>query len=69
MTAAGVLDILEEDSRWFSWSADRLAECAGHSALIINPVSYAEVSAGFARIEELEEALPLDVDFFPPRRI
>lgn len=58
--AAGVLDILEEDSRWFSWSADRLAECAEHSALIINPVIYAEVSVGFARIEELEEALPHD---------
>ncbi|MFZ5762140.1 MAG: type II toxin-antitoxin system VapC family toxin [Thermodesulfobacteriota bacterium] len=56
--AAGVLDILEEDSRWFSWSADRLAECAEHSALIINPVIYAEVSVGFARIEEMEETLP-----------
>jgi len=67
MMAAGVLvdsnvllDILEGDSRWFSWSADRLAECAEHSALIINPVIYAEVSVGFARIEELEEALPHD---------
>lgn len=55
-----LLDILEEDSRWFSWSADHLAECAERSALIINPVIYAEVSVGFARIEELEEALPHD---------
>jgi predicted nucleic acid-binding protein len=67
MMAAGVLvdsnvllDILAEDSLWFSWSADHLAECAEHSPLIINPVIYAEVSVGFARIEELEEALPHD---------
>ncbi len=40
-----LLDILTEDTHWFSWSADRLAECA-------------DVSVGFARIEELEVALP-----------
>jgi len=56
-----LLDILEEDPRWFSWSADRLAECAENYPLIINPVIYSEVSVGFARIEELEEALPHDV--------
>lgn len=55
-----LLDILAEDSDWFSWSADRLAECAERSTLIINPVIYAEVSVGFARIEELEEAMPQD---------
>lgn len=53
-----LLDILEEDSCWFSSSADRLAECAEHAVLLINPVIYAEVSVGFNRIEELEEALP-----------
>ena len=56
-----LLDILEEDPRWFSWSADRLAECAENYPLIINPVIYSEVSVGFARIEELEEALSHDV--------
>lgn len=54
-----LLDILEEDQEWFSWSANRLAECAENSLLIINPIIYAEVSIGFERIEELEEALPL----------
>ncbi|MFH7319612.1 type II toxin-antitoxin system VapC family toxin [Desulfurivibrio sp. D14AmB] len=53
-----LLDIFTEDSRWFSWSADRLAECAEYSPLIINPVIYAEISVGFTRIEELEDALP-----------
>jgi predicted nucleic acid-binding protein len=66
MMAAGVLvdsnvllDVLEEDPKWFSWSADRLAECAESSPLLINPIIYAEVSIGFERIEELEDALPL----------
>ncbi len=29
--------------------------------LVINPLIYAEISAGFARIEELEDALPKDL--------
>jgi len=37
-----------------------LAECAERHLLIINAVIYAEVSEGFARIEELEAALPHD---------
>lgn len=56
MTAAGVLvdsnvllDIPEEDPHWFSWSADRLAECAERSPLVINPIIFAEVSIGFER--------------------
>ena len=56
-----LLDILEEDQQWFGWSSEQLAACAEHSALVINPVIYAEVSIGFARVEELEEALPADV--------
>jgi len=55
-----LLDVLEEDPRWFSWSAEQLAECAEHSLLLINPVIYAEVSIGFERVEELEAALPPD---------
>jgi predicted nucleic acid-binding protein len=52
-----LLDILEEDPRWFSWSADRLAECAEYSLLVINPIVFAEVSIGFERIEEMEAVL------------
>lgn len=55
-----LLDVLEEDPLWFSWSADRLSECAEYSRLIINPIIYAEVSIGFERIEELDSALPSD---------
>ena len=53
-----LLDILEEDPQWFAWSAEQLAAAAEDHPLLINPVIYAEVSIGFARIEELEAALP-----------
>ena len=53
-----LLDILTEDSRWFEWSSNALADAAEEATLVINPIIYAEVSIGFVRIEELEEALP-----------
>jgi hypothetical protein len=62
-----LLDILEEDANWYEWSSAQLQKAADHSTLIINPVIYAEVSIGFDRIEELEEALP--ADFFQRREL
>ncbi len=56
-----LLDVLEEDPVWYEWSSERLAECAERCVLAINPVIYAEVSIGFKRIEELEEALPAEL--------
>ncbi|HJY80586.1 MAG TPA: type II toxin-antitoxin system VapC family toxin [Candidatus Binatia bacterium] len=53
-----LLDILTEDPHWETWSAAALAQCADQAVLVINPVIYAEVSIGFMRIEELDEALP-----------
>jgi len=53
-----LLDILTEDPNWEAWSAKALAQCADQAILVINPIIYAEVSVGFARIEELNEALP-----------
>jgi predicted nucleic acid-binding protein len=53
-----ILDVVTDDAEWGDWSADQLAEAAQHGALIINPVIYAEVSAGFERIEDLDDALP-----------
>lgn len=53
-----LLDILTEDPVWYPWSAATLAECAETSTLAVNPVIYAEVSVGFERIEDVEEALP-----------
>jgi predicted nucleic acid-binding protein len=53
-----LLDILTEDPRWFEWSADALARCAENSVVAINPIVYAEVPVHFARIEDLDDALP-----------
>jgi predicted nucleic acid-binding protein len=55
-----ILDIATEDERWLEWSADALARCGESSVLVINPVIYAEVSAGFDRIEDLDDALPAE---------
>jgi predicted nucleic acid-binding protein len=56
-----LLDIFTEDSVWFDWSSAAVEEHAETSVLLINPIIYAEVSVRFARIEELEEALPTDL--------
>ncbi len=53
-----LLDVLTEDPVWYAWSLATLAAAADQSSLAINPLVYAEVSIGFERIEELEEALP-----------
>ena len=55
-----LLDVLTEDTEWMGWSATALSRAANDSKLAINPIVYAEVAARFARIEELEEALPPD---------
>jgi predicted nucleic acid-binding protein len=53
-----ILDVLTEDAKWLSWSADALAQAAEHDVLVINPIIYAEISVRFDLIEELEEAIP-----------
>jgi predicted nucleic acid-binding protein len=53
-----ILDIATEDVEWLEWSTDALARCGESSVLVINPLIYAEVSAGFDRIEDLDDALP-----------
>jgi predicted nucleic acid-binding protein len=53
-----VLDIVTDDPAWGSWSADALAQARDDGRLVINPIVYAEVSAGFERIEDLDETIP-----------
>ena len=53
-----LLDVMTEDSRWFSWSAKALASAAETYRLVINPIIYAEVSIRYSRIEDLNAALP-----------
>lgn len=53
-----LLDLVTADPRWGDWSSARLEELAERHPLVINPLIYSEVSVGFDRIEEIEEALP-----------
>ena len=56
-----LLDIITEDPVWFEWSSRALAEAAESSRLVINIVVFAEVSVGFAQIEEIEAAMPTEI--------
>lgn len=53
-----ILDILTEDPRWFTWSAEALRRAGDRNRLVINPIIYAEVSSRFTRIEDLDAAIP-----------
>ena len=53
-----ILDIVTEDPDWVDWSAAMLSRAARDGRLVINPLIYAEVSCGYTRIEDLDEALP-----------
>ena len=53
-----ILDVATDDPEWSDWSAEALARAADESTLAINPLIFAEISAGFATIEELEELVP-----------
>jgi hypothetical protein len=52
-----LLDVVEDDPEWADWSERQLTTQALRCRLIVNPVIYAELSIGFARIEELERVL------------
>ncbi|MFU8803432.1 MAG: type II toxin-antitoxin system VapC family toxin [Bradymonadaceae bacterium] len=56
-----ILDVVTDDPTWCNWSAGHLEKLADEAVLVINPLIYAEVSVGFARIEELEEILADDL--------
>ncbi|WP_260478820.1 type II toxin-antitoxin system VapC family toxin [Kibdelosporangium aridum] len=53
-----LLDVLTDDPQWADWSEDAIATARDTGDLVINPIIYAEVSAGFDTIEDLDEALP-----------
>ena len=53
-----LLDVFTKDKRWEDWSSRALAEAFDVGRVVVNPIVYAEVSISFARIEDLDEALP-----------
>ena len=53
-----ILDVATADPAWGGWAGKTLAGIADAATLAINPLIYAEVSVGYRRIEDLEEAVP-----------
>jgi hypothetical protein len=56
-----ILDVATDDPAWGRWSSETLAAIADEAALVINPLIFAEVSTRYARIEELEAAVPANL--------
>ena len=52
-----LLDVLTNNPSWADWSQHQLEAAALRDRLAINFVIYAELSVGFARIEELDGVL------------
>ncbi len=52
-----LLDIATNDSRWATWSLHQLDAAAIRGPVLINAVVYAELSVGYARIEEIDAIL------------
>ena len=55
-----LLDVITGDERWADWSAGQIATAMDSGRVVINPLIYAEVSAGYQTVEELDDLLPAD---------
>jgi predicted nucleic acid-binding protein len=53
-----LIDVITGDARWRGWSTNALSDAANGGEIAINPIIYAELAAGFARIEDLDAAVP-----------
>ncbi len=56
-----LLDVATQDPKWLTWSGAALERAGAGAVLIINPIIFAEVSISYARIEELDAALPAEL--------
>lgn len=52
-----LIDVLEDDPRWADWSQRQLDAAVLNGPLTINAIIYAEISAGFQRIEQVDAVL------------
>ena len=52
-----ILDLFLNDPQWADWSETTLNQYGASNELVINSIVYTELSIGFHRIEELEEAI------------
>lgn len=53
-----LLDVFDIGSSFEQWALKQLATCRRAGPLVINPIVYAEMGAGFASEEALDAALP-----------
>lgn len=53
-----LIDLFDEESEWRPWSDAMISDLGTRSELVLNPIVYAEVAAGFSSLEDLDEALP-----------
>jgi len=53
-----LITLFDEDPEWRDWSDAMLTGAADRGALVINPMIFAEVSAGFDSLDDVEAALP-----------
>src|SRR5262245_34865166 len=53
-----LIDLFDETSEWCAWSDAMLTACARRGPLVINPIVFAEVAAGFDSIDDVNAALP-----------
>ena len=52
-----LLDLFTNDPKWGNWSEDVLSQYSQTNTLFINSIVYTEISIGFNRIEEVEDAI------------
>jgi predicted nucleic acid-binding protein len=52
-----LLDVATNDPKWESWSLHQMDAAAIRGPVLINAVIYAEFSIGYARIEEVDQAI------------
>lgn len=52
-----LLDLATDDPRWADWSIQQLDAAAMRGPLIVNEISYAELSVRFVRIEDVDRFL------------
>jgi len=52
-----LLDVLQNDVEWATWSQEQLDAASATDSLAINLIIYSELSIAFARIEELEAVI------------
>ncbi len=52
-----IIDLLNQNSEWMDWALVTIARMRKTTALVINPLIYAEISVHFDTPEELEEVV------------